>query len=105
MRMRKAVYLTAGSGVVIAALWLVVLLPLQLRLNRGAGEQAPQVGGVQATATPSPSPSPTLPVQLPRTTILPTISPTISPSDDLLPQSPLPSPEAHPTSAPVEGTQ
>ena len=73
VRLRVVAYLTAVSGIAISLLWITVLLPLQLRLNSPRSENqelpeqailkearnldAPQVGGVQTTASPSPTPA------------------------------------------------
>ncbi len=82
VRLRIATLLTAGTGIVAAAFWLFILLPLQLHLQRptapteeAGGLQAVlqdwrggQVSGVQDIPSPSPSLSPTPDVQYYHTT-------------------------------------
>ena len=68
VRLRIATLLTAGSGIVIAIVWLFILLPLQLMLTRPVGSdevgeelqavvesvQNGQVAGATTTPTPTP---------------------------------------------------
>lgn len=61
MRLRIATWLTAGTGLVVAILWVAVLLPLQLRLGPSgrADEVTDQLRGVVSGVRDVPSPSPT----------------------------------------------
>jgi hypothetical protein len=72
VRLRIATLLTAGSGAVVVALWLFVLLPLQLVMSRPSSPDAVteefqaaitplndgEVAGVADIPTPTPSPTP-----------------------------------------------
>ena len=67
VRLRIATLLTGGAGIVIAALWLLVLLPLQLVLtkpssNDGVVQQLQAV--IQPTASPQVAGASTLPTSL-----------------------------------------
>ncbi|MEX1111985.1 MAG: hypothetical protein WEC84_00835 [Candidatus Andersenbacteria bacterium] len=99
VRMRAASIFTVVGGIVAVALWLVVFLPLQLRLNSDSqepapaqeqvandtlpdgGTLAPQVGGVQ-DVQPLASPTPQIFIT-PGPSVNPT--PTLSPTPEPLP--------------------
>lgn len=97
-RLRAATLLTAGTGGLLAILWLAILLPLQVRLSTSDRAEAPPVAVSSPTETPNqlavPQPSPLredvagiassaaptggLPVASPDITPSPSVTPTVS---------------------------
>lgn len=109
-RLRTASYLTLGGGIIIVILWLAVLLPLQLWVQRDDGIQQAaengilkqikeQVAGVRdenQVSDPSPSPQPTR-SSLPARTYVPSSLP-VAPQEQLLYEEPSPLPSLVPLS-------
>ncbi|MEX1997686.1 MAG: hypothetical protein WEA04_03350 [Candidatus Andersenbacteria bacterium] len=112
VRLRAASLLTAASGVVLVIVWLTILLPLQLKLNRGDNATGRQV----LIPSPSPLPSSNLlgqPLPPLRSQVAGTVNPTPTPqlplnndtrpASPFVPVSPSPLPTAlQENTAPVE---